>query len=282
MCRNQEILPVSASLFLRYLLISNLLRLWDTLYLLFANPDFSASGKLIYAYITYISMMLIYTAINIPYSAMLGVITPSSQERTSLSTFRFVCAFTGQLLIVAAARPLIAKFGEGNEAAGFQITMAIFAVGLFVITFLSTKERVHPPASQTPDLRKELRLLLRNTPWIILSFAGVLTLANVAIRGAVTVHYFKYYIGDDGTPWIGVFDRTTVFMTSGTLALIAGVACTPFFTRLAGKRELMIWLSLGNAIAMASFFFIPPEATMLMLVVNIIGTCIVGPTPALV
>ncbi|MCF3648859.1 MFS transporter [Synoicihabitans lomoniglobus] len=254
-------------------------------YLLFANPDLSASGKLIYAYITYILMMLVYTAINIPYSAMLGVITPSSQERTSLSTFRFVCAFAGQFLIVAAARPLIAKFGEGNEAAGFQATMAIFAVvavGLFVFTFLTTRERVQPPPSQKPDLRKELGLLVRNRPWVILSIAGVLTLANVAIRGAVTVHYFKYYVGDDGTPWFGVFDLTTVFMTSGTLALIAGVACTPLFTRFAGKRSLMIWLSAANALAMASFFFIPPEATVLMLVVNILGTFIIGPTPALV
>lgn len=254
-------------------------------YLVFANPDLSASGKLIYAYLTYTVMMMVYTAINIPYSALMGVMSPSSTERTSLSSYRFVCAFGGQFLIVAAARPLIAHFGTGDEAAGFKTTMAIFAVvavALFLFTFATTRERVQPPVGQQSDLRKEIRLLVRNRPWVVLFVTGIFTLANVAIRGAVTLHYFKYYVGDDGSAWIGVFDRTTVFMTSGTAALIAGVACTSWFTKFAGKRELMIWLSAANALAMASFFIIPPTATVTMLAVNIVGTFIIGPTPALV
>ena len=42
-------------------------------YLMFANPALSDSGKLIYAYVTYTLMMLAYTAINVPYSALMGV-----------------------------------------------------------------------------------------------------------------------------------------------------------------------------------------------------------------
>ena len=254
-------------------------------YLLFAVPEGDPSSQLKYAYVTYIAMMLVYTAINIPYSALLGVITPNSAERTSVSSYRFVCAFGGQLLIVAAARPLVTHFGAGDEANGYRMTMAIFAVVavvLFWITFISTRERVQPPANQTPDLKKEIGLLIRNRPWVIMFIAGIFTLANVAIRGAVTLHYFKYYVQDDGSAWIGPFDVTTVFMTTGTLALIAGVACTSWFTRFAGKRTLMIWLSLANAAAMASFFFIPSTALGLMLFMNIVGTFIVGPTPALV
>lgn len=254
-------------------------------YLLFAVPAGDPSSQLKYAYTTYILMMLVYTAINIPYSALLGVITPNSAERTSVSSYRFVCAFGGQLLIVAAARPLVAHFGEGDEANGYRMTMAIFAivaVALFWITFISTRERVQPPANQKADLKKEIGLLIRNRPWVIMFIAGIFTLANVAIRGAVTLHYFKYYVQDDGSAWIGPFDVTTVFMTSGTLALIAGVACTSWFTRFAGKRTLMIWLSLANALAMASFFFIPSTSLGLMLFINIVGTFIVGPTPALV
>lgn len=254
-------------------------------YLLFAGPNLEGDSKLHYAYLTYILMMIAYTAINIPYSALLGVISPSSAERTSVSSYRFVCAFGGQLLIVAAARPLIAHFGDGNEAAGFRATMAIFAVIavlLFWATFALTRERVTPPAGQKSNLGKELRLLFRNRPWVILFVAGIFTLANVAIRGAVTLHYFKYYVGDDGSPWIGVFDVTTVFMTTGTIALIIGAACTSWFTRFGGKKQLMILLSGSNAVTMALFFFIPPEATMLMLVLNIVGTFLIGPTPALV
>lgn len=254
-------------------------------YLLFAVPDTDPSGQLVYAYITYFAVMLVYTAINIPYSALLGVISPNSAERTSVASYRFGFAFLGQLLIVAAARPLIAYFGEGDEAAGYKITMGIFciiAVILFGLTFISTRERVKPPVDQKPDLAKELTLLLRNVPWIVMFIAGIFTLANVAVRGSVTLFYFKYYVGDDGSPWIWKFDLSTVFLTSGTAALILGVASTSFFSRFAGKRKLMIWLSATNAVIMALFFFIPAEAIVPMFIMNVLGAFVAGPTIPLV
>ena len=67
--------------------------------LLFTVPDFSDSGKLVYAYATYIFMMLAYTFINVPYGALLGVITSDSQQRTTLTSFRFIGAFTGGTLV---------------------------------------------------------------------------------------------------------------------------------------------------------------------------------------
>ena len=93
-------------------------------YATFANPPLGEDGKLVYAYVTFTALVMIYTAINVPYSALLGVMSPSSAERTSLSSYRFVCAFAGQLLIGFSVRPLVRYFGDGNEAAGFAITMA--------------------------------------------------------------------------------------------------------------------------------------------------------------
>jgi len=254
-------------------------------YLLFAVPDKAPADQLTYAYITYVAMMLIYTAINIPYSALLGVITPNSADRTSVSSYRFVCAFGGQFLIVAAARPLIAHFGEGDDALGYKATMAIFAVVsvlLFWVTFAFTRERVQPPKGQKSDLVKELKLLLRNGPWVVMFIAGIFTLTNVAVRGAVTLHFFKYYVGDDGSPWIGIFDLSTVFLTSGTIALMLGIAATTFFSRFGGKRQLMIWLSATNAVIMALFFFIPSDALILMFIMNVLGAFVAGPTIPLV
>ncbi len=254
-------------------------------FLLFAVPDSDPSGQLVYAYVTYISVMLIYTAINIPYSALLGVITPNSAERTSVATYRFACAFGGQLLIVAAARPLVAYFGQDDDAAGYKITMGIFAaisVVLFIMTFKLTQERVQPPADQKSDLAKELKLLLRNVPWIVMFIAGIFTLANVAVRGAVTLFYFKYYAGDDGSPWLGNFDMSTVFLTSGTIALITGVMCTKWLTPLGDKRQLMIALSSLNALVMALFYFVPADALGLMFFLNVLGALLAGPTIPLV
>lgn len=254
-------------------------------YLLFAVPDADPASQLTYAYITYIAVMLVYTAINIPYSALLGVITPNSSERTSVASYRFACAFGGQLLIVAAARPLIAYFGEGNEAAGYRITMGIFAViavVLFIMTFSMTRERVQPPADQKPDLAKEFKLLLRNVPWIVMFIAGIFTLANVAVRGAVTLFYFKYYAGDDGSAWLWNFDMSTVFLTAGTIALIVGVVCTKWITPLGDKRQLMVVLSSLNALVMALFYFVPQDAPVMMFIMNVLGALIAGPTIPLV
>ena len=253
--------------------------------LLFAVPAGDPARQLTYAYITYVLMMLIYTAINIPYSALLGVITPNSAERTSASSYRFVCAFGGQFLIGAAALPLVTHFGEGDRAAGYKATMAIFgvvAVLLFWATFAFTRERVLPPKGQKSDLAKELKLLVRNRPWVILFIAGIFTLTNVAVRGAVTLHFFKYYVGDDGSPWIGVFDLSTVFLTTGTVALILGVACTSWFSRFGGKRQLMVWLPATNAAIVALYFFIPADAVAVMFVMNFLGAFIIGPTIPLV
>lgn len=254
-------------------------------YLLFAIPDGEPSSQLTYAYITYIAVMLVYTAINIPYSALFGVITPNSAERTSVASYRFVFAFGGQLLIVAAARPLIAHFGQGDDAAGYKSTMAIFAVVavlLFWITFAMTKERVQPPANQKSDLGKELKLLIRNRPWVIMFIAAIFTLANVAVRGAVTLHYFKYYAGDDGTPIIGVFDLSTIFLTSSPIALMLGISATSWLSRFGDKRQLMIWLSATNAVVMAAYFFLPSDAIVLMFVLNFLGALLAGPTIPLV
>lgn len=254
-------------------------------YLLFAVPDVSPGAQLTYAYVTYVAMMLIYTAINIPYSALLGVITPNSADRTSVSSYRFVCAFGGQFLIGAAALPLVTHFGEGDRAAGYKATMAIFAVVaviLFWTTFALTRERVSPPAGQQSDLVKELKLLIANRPWVILFIAGIFTLTNVAVRGAVTLHFFKYYVGDDGSPWIWKFDLSTVFLTSGTISLMLGVAATGWFSRRWGKRQLMVGLSAINAVIMALFFVVPADALIPMFILNVAGAFIIGPTIPLV
>ena len=254
-------------------------------YIMFANPDLGDSGKLVYAWVTYTLMMMTYTAINVPYSALMGVMTPSSRERTILSSYRFVCAFGGGLLISMLVRPLTQYFGTESEAQGFSTTMALFAVvsiALFWYTFANTRERVVVKEDVTANIRSDLKMLIMNRPWNVLVFAAIFTLANVAVKSAVTVHFFKYYVGDDGTPYFLFMDRTTLFMTLGMLSLILGVACTRLFTQYFEKKTLMIWLSLLNALSMLLIFLIPPDQYWTLMAVNIIGTFLVGPTPALV
>ena len=254
-------------------------------YLVFAGPELSDTGKLVYAWATYILMMTLYTAINVPYSALMGVMTPNSQQRTVLSSFRFIGAFGGGLLISMGVRPLVKYFGAEDEALGFQITMAIFAVAsiaLFWLTFATTKERVKVVDTDRTSLKNDLKFLIQNRPWVVLCFAAIFTLTAIALRSAVTVHFFKYFVGDDGGSVFWFFDLTTIFLTSGMLALVIGVACTSFLTKRFDKKTLMIALSAGNAICSLALFFVPPDQFALMMTINIMASLFAGPTAPLV
>ena len=144
-------------------------------YAMFANPDLSNTGKLVYAYATYTLMMLAYTAINIPYSALMGVISSSSAERTKVSSYRFICAFAAAWLIGTFVTPLKNILGGENEANGFRLTMLIFAVisiALFWVTFATTKERVVAEKKDS-RLKDDFNALIANGPWIALFMAAI-------------------------------------------------------------------------------------------------------------
>jgi GPH family glycoside/pentoside/hexuronide:cation symporter len=253
-------------------------------YAMFAGPELSQTGKLIYAYATYSLMMLAYTAINIPYSALMGVMSPSSDERVKVASYRFICAFGAAWMIGTFVTPLKNILGAGDEAEGFRQTMMIFAVfsiALFWVTFATTRERVHT-VQDKPDVRADFRALLDNLPWIALFVSGIFTLMQVAVRNGGILYYFKYYVGDDGTPIFLIFDKTAIFMSLGTLSMIAGVALTRTLCGYFEKRTLLVSLTIMSALISTSFFFIPPDQYWLMVVVNCVGTVVAGPTPPLV
>ena len=180
--------------------------------------------------------------------------------------------------------PLKNILGGGDEATGFRLTMAIFAVlsvALFWICFATTKERVVPQQTDT-NVRADFKALLSNGPWISLFIAAILTLMNIAVRNGSLLYYFKYYVGDDGTPLFLIFDKTAVFLSLGLMAMIAGIVFTKLLCDRFEKRMLLIALTLLNAVTMAVFYVIPPEQYWLMVAINCLGAFVIGPTPALV
>ena len=245
-------------------------------YVMFLNPSLTQHGKLVYAYVTYGLMWVAYAAINIPYSALMGVMSPSSEQRTSLSTYRFVCAFAGAFLIARLVIPLKNLLGKGNEAEGIRYTMLIFSVAsvvLFLFTFAKTRERVAPTAGQKGSLGVDLLNMLRNRPWVALFFSGLFTLVNAAVRNGSLIYYFKYVVHDEA--------KFTLYATSGFLAFIAGAASTKLFLRLGDRRALMIVLSVVNALMIASFYLVDPRSYGLLVVLNVLANFVVGPTPAI-
>lgn len=156
--------------------------LWSTpflglfMVLCFTTPNLSESNKLIYAYLTYIGLTLAYTVNNVPYSALMGVMTGDDKERTSLSGFRFAGAFLGGLFVMGFLPQMVEFFGQGDSATGYQYTMYVFAgvlCFLMFITVISTKERIRPPMSNTGSLSTELKDLCKNLPFIVIPLAAM-------------------------------------------------------------------------------------------------------------
>lgn len=138
--------------------------------LAFTAPDISPEMKLAWAYFTYIGLTLAYTVNNVPYSALMGVMTPSHNERSVLSGYRFAGAFLGGVLVMGFTPQLVEYFGQGNDARGYEYTMYVFAtllIILCVITFFTTKERVASVGHDAP-LGKELKDLCLNLPLIVI------------------------------------------------------------------------------------------------------------------
>ncbi|QEY17087.1 MFS transporter [Cellvibrio sp. KY-GH-1] len=156
--------------------------LWSTpflalfLSLIFTTPDLSYTGKVIYAFVIYFCLTLAYTANNVPYGALMGVMTDSVTERASLSSFRFIGAFTGGLLVMTSLPELVEVLGKGSEAVGYQRTMLIFSVLLIVflfITYKTTKERIEPPTQIQGTFWEEMKDLFCNLPVILIPVFGI-------------------------------------------------------------------------------------------------------------
>lgn len=241
--------------------------------LMFTTPGFNDAGKLIWAYVTYSFMMVIYTAIMIPYNSMIGVISSNPDERTSVSSYKFVFAyaagFSVQLLII----PMVEKLGIGNAALGYQLTMGIFAaisVIFLIISFLSVRERVKPDASQVSNLGNDLKDLFSNKPWMILFVVSLASLIYIAIRSADIAYYFKYYLELEG--------QMGHFMALGTAFVLLGVVPTKWLSSLIGKKKLFIFSLLIIALSSFGFYFAGPGDIVLIYALQIVFSLASGPT----
>jgi GPH family glycoside/pentoside/hexuronide:cation symporter len=240
--------------------------------LAFSTPDLGPSGKVLYAAVTYLLLMTAYTAINLPYSSLSAVMTADSYERTGLNTYRFVCAFVGQLVVSGLALTLAGFFGKGDNAKGYQYTVTLFAViafVLFMITFLSTKERIQPPKAQRDSLKEDFRILLRNRPWVILAVVGIISFVMFALQNLSIAYYFKYYIGRE--------ESVQLFNVVGSIALIVALPLSKPLAERFGKRNVFIGSSILSGTAFCLLYLPGPESIGWIYALNILAKMAYAP-----
>lgn len=226
--------------------------------LAFTTPSFTVTGKVIYAYATYCLLMLAYTAINIPYSALGGVITADPKERVSVQSYRFVLGMLGGLLVTTTTLPLVNWFGDGDNVTGYQLTigsLSLLGVVFFVLCFLGTKERLVAQHTRSMSFADGLRFLWKNPQWRRLSLAAALVLTAIALKNTLAIYYVKYYLMRE--------DMVTLFISIGMVGNILGCASAQYVTRHIDKVTAYIAIQVISAIICAAAFWVPAEDVIL-------------------
>ncbi len=254
--------------------------------LLFTTPDWAYGAKLIWAYATYILMMTVYTGINVPYGAMLGVITDDSGEKTVFSSYRMFFAYAGSFIALFAWDPLCSMFNDGfgfSIQSSWQAAMTVIATGcliLFLLCFMLTREQLTSVSPAT--LGKDIKALVTNRPWWLLNGASLCSNLFNTVRGATVAFFFADVIGGEQHIMlfsISILLYSGLFLGVGEVANMVGVALAVPVTKRFGKKTTFILVDLLLIIFSVIFFTLSPVSNtglILMLVLQVIISVLTG------
>ncbi len=260
--------------------------------LTFTTPQVSETGKVVYAFVTYTLMMMVYSAINVPYASLLGVMTPDLHDRNTLATYRMTFAYLGSFIALLLFMPLVNAFG-GEDKSGklygwmtapqFGWMMAVVVIAalcalLFFGCFALTRERVKAVKAESTPLKTDLRDLLHNRPWWILLGAGVASLIFNSIRDGATVYYFKYFVDESAfgsIKFLGIpFVLSGLYLAVGQAFNIVGVIlAAPVSNRLGKRRTFMGAMLMATVLSVIFYFFTKNQLTLIFVFQAMISVC---------
>ncbi|MBO6032257.1 MAG: MFS transporter [Prevotella sp.] len=245
--------------------------------LLLYTPDFGPVGKRIYAYTLYLLMMAVYTAVNVPYGSLLGVMTDNDNEKNQFSSFRMVGAYA-MGFITLLSFPYLQKMVGGSEAHQYAVLGAGFGVLAAVMTLACgflTKERLKPVRAEKFSFRP-FADLFKNKPWIYLTLIGICTNFFNGFRYAVAGYLLEYCLHGDVTV-SGLIINYTVFMTFGEVTCMIFGGVSPKFTEWIGsKKKAFMVAALICIIFSVAFFFVPMDPAYIWVMVAIVILTSIG------
>jgi sugar (glycoside-pentoside-hexuronide) transporter len=227
-------------------------------YLVFAGPQFSSFGKVVYAAVTLVLMIIAYGANNIPYSALGGVISDDPDERVSVASWRMIFAMLAAFFVLSFSANMVDDFGRGNELVGFRLTAAMWgglAIVCSVATFLLTRERIHVVEDTTKSLLRDLKVLVANPAWRVLAGASILIYIALGMRGSATIYYCEYMLRREflfgNMKLFGAFNATSM------IGAMVGIFFSRSFTERYGKRNTCCGGLMASAVLVAGFYLLP-------------------------
>lgn len=260
--------------------------------LTFMTPPMGYTGKVVYAFVTYTLMMMIYSAINVPYASLLGVMSPDPADRNVLSSFRMMFAYIGSFVALLLFMPLVHAFG-GDDTTGTMygwmiapqfgwfmavVVIAVACAILFFGCFKLTRERVKMVKQEKTPLKTDLRDLLHNRPWWILLGAGIASLVFNSIRDGATVYYFKYYVDETAfgnITFLGIpFVLSGLYLAVGQAANILGVVlAAPVSNKLGKRNTFMASMLIATLLSIVFYFFSKDNITLIFIFQVLISIC---------
>jgi len=258
------------------------------------TPDFADPAKLVYAYITLTLFVLMYSVVNVPYGAILGIISPVPEERTNVSAYRMILAHLGGFFVYGFTLPAVEQLSKTyTPQLSFSIVAFVYATAGFIllmVCFLFTKERVEPVKAEKNKLDKDFGDLIKNKPWILLSGAGIMFLFFQFVHGGMIPYYAKYYVatcvGENRFEIPGTIFGfniswevfTAVLITSGSLLAILGTIIIKPIVSKYGKKNTWIACFILSSVFSAAFYFVPKDALFTIMLLQILFTLSIGPT----
>lgn len=256
--------------------------------LTFYTPALGDTGKIVYAFITYSLMMMVYSAINVPYASLLGVMSPNPQDRNVLSTFRMMFAYIGSFVALLLFMPLVGAFTGGDTSQeeqqyGWLMAVVVIAVAcslLFFGCFSLTKERVKAVKCEKTPLMTDIRDLLGNRPWWILLGAGIASLVFNSIRDGATVYYFKYFVDETSYGNVTVagipFVLSGLYLAVGQASNIIGVVLAAPIASKIGKRQTFMWAMIIATVLSVAFYYLDRNQLMLIFLLQVVISVCAG------
>lgn len=230
--------------------------------LMYTTPDFGYTGKVIYAFVTYLFMSVTYSFINIPYCALGSVISYHSDDRVSCQSFRFMGVGVATLILTLTLLPMVEWLGGGDQAKGYQqavIILTIVGFVLFMLCFSLVKERVRPVIDKNESFVKDLKDILKNDQWLKLLLLTFVNVLSGFIRMACSMYFLIYVVNASAT-------YITVFLSIGVIGMILGSALAKPLADRYCKLSIFFWVSIILFFYSFGFYFIDPNLDILLVV----------------
>ncbi len=219
--------------------------------LCFINPGLDSTGKIVYAFVTYLLWSSVYSFMDIPYWAMAPSMTDDPGERTRIVSWPKITATIGSLIAYVVTIPLVSLLGGGNDSNGFFFTALIFGAicaGGAVIAAVKTKERIKAVPKRNEKFRDSLNLVVKNKPLILVLLVTLTSGIAIAIKQTIGVYYFDYIVGNK--------DLVSIFVGVGLIPMVAAMMLTPPISRKFGKKKTVIAGGIFGAVFSAAIYFV--------------------------